>query len=58
MELEPDVSAIRESLNRGLARGVEVTPSFLINGDLKIGAPPINRLAALVDAYLARSPAP
>jgi len=58
MELEPDVSAIRESLNRGLARGVEVTPSFLINGDLKIGAPPINRLAALVDSYLARSPAP
>lgn len=58
LQLAPDVSAIRESLNQGLARGVEVTPSFLINGDLKIGAPPMNRLAALMDSYLARSPAP
>jgi protein-disulfide isomerase len=58
MQLAPDVSAIRDSLNRGLERGVEVTPSFLINGDLKVGAPPMNRLAALMDTYLARSPAP
>ena len=57
LELTPDVPAIRDALNRGLEHGVEVTPSFLINGDLRVGAPPMNRLAALIDVYLARTAA-
>jgi protein-disulfide isomerase len=56
MELAPDSAAIRESLSQATARGIEVTPSFLVNGDLRVGAPPMNRLSALMDFYLARAP--
>src|SRR5262245_49279292 len=56
LELNPDGPALRQALNQGLNRGVQVTPSFLLNGDLKVGAPPLNRLSALIDFYLARSP--
>jgi len=54
MELAPDMPAIEEALRQGIRQRVDVTPTFLINGDLKIGAPPMNRLAALLDSYLAR----
>jgi protein-disulfide isomerase len=57
MELTPDASGIRDSVSQGLGHGVEVTPSFLVNGDLRVGAPPMNRLAALIDTYLTRQPA-
>jgi protein-disulfide isomerase len=52
--LQPDIPAIEEALRQGIRQRVDVTPAFLINGDLKIGAPPMNRLAALLDSYLAR----
>jgi protein-disulfide isomerase len=50
-----DLPAIKEALNAGIGRGVDVTPTFLINGDLKVGAPPLNRLSGLMDYYLART---
>jgi protein-disulfide isomerase len=56
MQLEPDMPAIQEALRQGIRQRVDVTPSFLVNGDLKVGAPPMNRLAALLDSYLARPP--
>jgi protein-disulfide isomerase len=54
VELEPDMPAIEEALRQGIRQRVDVTPTFLVNGDLKVGAPPMNRLAALLDSYLAR----
>jgi protein-disulfide isomerase len=54
VELQPDIPAIEDALRQGIRQHVDVTPAFLINGDLKIGAPPMNRLAALLDSYLAR----
>jgi len=54
VELAPDMPAIEEALRQGIRQRVDVTPTFLINGDLKVGAPPMNRLAALLDSYLAR----
>ncbi len=57
MDLTPDLPAIRDALAQGVAHGVQVTPSFLINGELRVGAPPMNRLAALLDFYLARAEA-
>jgi protein-disulfide isomerase len=56
LELEPDMPAIEEALRQGFRQRVDVTPTFLVNGDLKVGAPPMNRLAALLDSYLARPP--
>jgi protein-disulfide isomerase len=50
-----DLAAIKDALSDGISKGVDVTPSFLTNGDLKVGAPPMNRLAALMDFYLARA---
>jgi protein-disulfide isomerase len=55
MQVGPDIPAIFDALRDGVSRGVAVTPSFLINGDLKIGAPPMVRLAPLLDLYLART---
>jgi len=55
MDLEPDMQAVHDALRFGLTKGIDVTPSFLINGELKVGAPPMNRLAALLEFYLARS---
>jgi protein-disulfide isomerase len=55
MDLEPDLPAIQDALRQGISKGVDVTPSFLINGELKVGAPPMNRLAPLLDIYLLRS---
>jgi protein-disulfide isomerase len=54
MDLLPDIPAIEDALRQGISRHVDVTPTFMVNGDLKIGAPPMNRLAALLDSYLAR----
>jgi protein-disulfide isomerase len=51
-----DHPAIQSALQQGVSVGVDVTPAFLINGDLKIGAPPLNRLSALMDYYLAHLP--
>jgi protein-disulfide isomerase len=50
-----DVEALQAALAQGISKGVDVTPSFLVNGDLRVGAPPMNRLAALMDFYLART---
>ena len=50
-----DLPAINDALRFGVSKGVDVTPSFLVNGDLRVGAPPMNRLAALMEYYLARS---
>ena len=55
MRIAPDLSAIFDALRDGVSKGVAVTPSFLINGELKIGAPPMVRLAPLLDLYLARA---
>jgi protein-disulfide isomerase len=57
MDLAPDLPAMRDALNQGIGSGVQVTPSFLVNGDLKVGAPPLNRLSSLIDFYLVRTPA-
>jgi protein-disulfide isomerase len=54
IELAPDMPAIEEALRQAIRQRVDVTPTFLVNGDLKVGAPPMNRLAALLDSYLAR----
>jgi protein-disulfide isomerase len=48
-----DGLAIRNALQQGVGMGIDVTPAFLVNGDLKIGAPPLNRLTALMEYYLA-----
>lgn len=50
-----DHAAITAALQFGVSKGVDVTPTFLINGDLKVGAPPMNRLAGLLEYYLARA---
>ncbi|HEX8966900.1 MAG TPA: thioredoxin domain-containing protein [Chloroflexota bacterium] len=50
-----DLPAIHNAVSYGVSQGVDVTPSFLINGDLKVGAPPLNRLSALMEYYLART---
>jgi protein-disulfide isomerase len=54
-ESAQDLPAINDALRFGVNKGVDVTPTFLINGDLKVGAPPMNRLAGLMEYYLARS---
>jgi protein-disulfide isomerase len=51
-----EYQGIKSSVNYGVSLGVDVTPAFLINGDLRIGAPPLNRLEALMEYYLARTP--
>jgi protein-disulfide isomerase len=48
-------AALQDAVSFGVRAGVDVTPAFLINGELKIGAPPLARLEALTDSYLARS---
>jgi protein-disulfide isomerase len=50
-----DLPALNDALRFGVSKGVDVTPTFLINGDLKVGAPPMNRLAGLMEYYLARA---
>jgi protein-disulfide isomerase len=50
-----DWPAIFAARSAAIRQGVAVTPSFLINGDLRVGAPPLNRLSALMEFYLARS---
>jgi protein-disulfide isomerase len=55
MELLPDMPAIEQAQRQGISQHVDVTPTFMVNGDLKVGAPPMNRLAALLDSYLART---
>ena len=56
MDLQPDLPNIKRELRNGMGLRVQVTPSFLINGDLKVGAPPMSRLAPLLDTYVARGP--
>jgi protein-disulfide isomerase len=51
-----DAAAIKEAVSFGVNNGVDVTPAFLINGDLRIGAPPANRFTALLEYYLAHTP--
>jgi protein-disulfide isomerase len=53
-EAADDLIDIQDRIRGGILKGVTVTPSYLINGELKIGAPPFNRLSALLDTYLAR----
>jgi protein-disulfide isomerase len=55
LESGADANAIHQALSFGVGNGVDVTPAFLINGDLKIGAPPANRFNGLMDYYLARA---
>src|ERR1700738_355689 len=54
-ETAQDLPAINDALRFGVSKGVDVTPTFLINGDLKVGAPPMNRLAGLLEDYLGRA---
>jgi|ERR1051326_581284 protein-disulfide isomerase len=56
LDSQKDLAALQDALRFGVSVGVDVTPAFLINGDLKIGAPPLSRLEALMDSYLARAP--
>jgi protein-disulfide isomerase len=56
MDSGRDLQGIRNSTSDGVSLGIDVTPAFLINGDLRIGAPPLNRLEALMEYYLARTP--
>ena len=55
LESGRDMGAINEALQFGVGNGVDVTPTFLVNGDLKVGAPPLNRLSALMEYYLAHA---
>jgi protein-disulfide isomerase len=48
--------AIQRAVQFGVSLGIDVTPAFLINGDLRIGAPPSSRFPALLNSYLARVP--
>jgi protein-disulfide isomerase len=48
--------AIQRAVSFGISLGIDVTPAFLINGDLRIGAPPSSRFPALLESYLARVP--
>jgi protein-disulfide isomerase len=56
LESAPDAAGIKQAVSFGVGNGVDVTPAFLINGELKIGAPPANRFTALLEYYLARTP--
>ncbi len=47
--------AVQRSISVGVSLGIDVTPAFVINGDVRIGAPPASRLKALMDSYLART---
>jgi protein-disulfide isomerase len=47
---------IQQEVRFGVSLGIDVTPAFLINGDLRIGAPPSSRFPALLESYLARVP--
>jgi protein-disulfide isomerase len=49
-----DATVLKQAVSAGVNQGVQVTPSFLLNGDLRVGAPPLNRLTGLLDFYLAR----
>jgi protein-disulfide isomerase len=55
LDSRKDFASLGEAVRFGLNVGVDVTPAFLINGELKIGAPPLSRLEALTDSYLART---
>jgi protein-disulfide isomerase len=46
---------IQTSIRYAVSLGIDVTPAFVMNGDLHIGAPPASRLNAFVDSYLARA---
>lgn len=48
--------AVQRSIGIGVGLGIDVTPAFVLNGELHIGAPPPSRLNAFVDSYLARAP--
>ena len=48
--------AVQASIRYAVSLGIDVTPAFVINGELHIGAPPASRLNAFVDSYLARAP--
>lgn len=50
-----DLPSIREGLTQALDRGVNVTPYFFINDQPRIGAPPLARFGALLDAALANN---
>ncbi len=47
--------AVQRSISFGVSLGINVTPAFVINGELHIGAPAPSRLNAFVDSYLARA---
>jgi protein-disulfide isomerase len=51
-----DLLSIKSSTEFGVNLGIDTTPAFLVNGDLRMGAPPLNRLEALMEYYLARTP--
>jgi protein-disulfide isomerase len=46
--------AVQASIRYAVGLGIDVTPAFVVNGELHIGAPPASRLNAFVDSYLAR----
>jgi protein-disulfide isomerase len=48
--------AVQASIRDAVSLGIDVTPAFVTNGDLHIGAPPPSRVNAFVDSYLARVP--
>jgi len=49
-------TAVQASIRNAVSLGINVTPAFVVNGELHIGEPPASRLNAFVESYLARLP--
>jgi protein-disulfide isomerase len=47
--------AVQHSISIGVSLGIDVTPAFVVNGELHVGAPAPSRFNAFVDSYLARA---
>jgi len=48
--------AVNQDYAAAVAAGVESTPSFLVNGQLLVGAQPFSVFQTAIDAELAKTP--
>jgi protein-disulfide isomerase len=55
LEARPHAAAVEADISQGRGLGVRGTPSFVINGELLVGAQPVEAFRRAVDAALARS---
>jgi protein-disulfide isomerase len=55
LETRPFAAAVEADISQGRALGIRATPTFVINGELLVGAQPVEALRRAVDGALARS---